>query len=39
MKHGVGKLSYKSKNLKYEGSFQNNLFHGNGILTTTDWKY
>ena len=39
MKHGVGKLDYKTKKLKYEGNFQNNLFHGNGVLTTADWRY
>jgi hypothetical protein len=28
--HGFGRLYYANKKLRYEGEFQNGLFHGNG---------
>lgn len=29
--HGFGKLYFASKELRYEGEFQNGLFHGSGV--------
>ena len=28
---GYGKLYYENKKIRYEGTFKNGLFHGNGV--------